>query len=49
MSKSLPSSYVAPSDTAKRFNYNKLQAVLCIVASAAVSLAVLYWIVRSFS
>ena len=45
MSKSLPS-YVAPSTPAKRFNYNKLQAVLCIAASAAVSVAGLYLIAQ---
>jgi len=47
MSKSLPSPLAAPGETTRRFNFNKLQAVLCIVASAAISVTVLYWIVRS--
>ncbi len=29
----------------RHFNFNKLQAVLCMAASAAVSLSVLAWII----
>jgi hypothetical protein len=28
------------------FNFNKLQAVLCIAASAAVSIALIVWLIR---
>lgn len=46
---SLPSSIVAPPQTtSKGFNYNKLQAVLCMIASAAFSVATLYWIASFF-
>lgn len=45
---SLPSSIVAPRTVSKGFNYNKLQAVLCIAASAVVSLAILYWVASFF-
>ncbi len=30
-----------------RFNFNKLQAVLCITASAAISIALIVWAIRS--
>jgi len=30
-----------------RFNYNKLQAVACITSSAAVSIGLIYWAIRS--
>lgn len=30
------------------FNYNKLQAVACILSSSMVSIALIYWAVRSF-
>ena len=30
------------------FNYNKLQAVLCMVSSAAVSIGLIVWAVRAF-
>lgn len=30
------------------FNYNKLQAVACIASSAAVSIALIYWAIKSF-
>lgn len=30
------------------FNHNKLQAVACIASSAMVSIALMYWAVRSF-
>lgn len=29
------------------FNYNKLQAVLCIASSAAVSIGVIYWAIQA--
>jgi hypothetical protein len=45
---SLPSSLVTPKTDQKSFNYNKLQAVLCIAASAAVSVTGLYWIASVF-
>lgn len=35
------------SNEAIRFNYNKLQAVACIVCSSAVSIGCIYWIVRT--
>jgi hypothetical protein len=35
------------STEATRFNYNKLQAVACIVCSSAVSIGCIYWIVRT--
>lgn len=31
----------------RKFNYDKLQAVLCMAASACVSIALLIWGVRS--
>lgn len=43
----LSSSVLTPKPSAKSFNYNKLQAVLCIGASAAVSLGGLYWVAKS--
>ncbi len=30
------------------FNYNKLQAVICMTLSAAVSISLIIWAVRSF-
>jgi hypothetical protein len=34
--------------TAKaQFNYNKLQAAACITTSAAVSIALIYWAIKS--
>lgn len=30
------------------FNYNKLQAVICMAASAAVSVGLIMWAVKSF-
>lgn len=30
-----------------RLNYNKLQAVACIVSSAAVSIGLIYWAMRT--
>ncbi|MDB5762905.1 MAG: hypothetical protein JWQ21_1900 [Herminiimonas sp.] len=30
------------------FNFNKLQAVLCITASAATSIALIVWAVKTF-
>jgi len=35
------------SNEATRFNYNKLQAVACIVCSSAVSIGGIYWIIRT--
>lgn len=32
----------------KGFNFNKLQAVLCIVASSVVSVSLITWLVKSF-
>jgi hypothetical protein len=32
-----------------RFNFNKLQAVICMVASAALSIGLIIWLVRTFS
>ncbi|HJV88224.1 MAG TPA: hypothetical protein VJ698_22330 [Noviherbaspirillum sp.] len=31
------------------FNVNKLQAVACMLSSAAVSIALIYWAIRSLS
>ena len=31
-----------------RFNYNKLQAAVCIVSSAACSIGLIYWAITSF-
>ncbi|WP_292935567.1 hypothetical protein [Noviherbaspirillum sp.] len=31
------------------FNYNKLQAAACMLSSAAVSIALIYWAIKSFS
>lgn len=31
------------------FNFNKLQAVICIAASALVSIGVIVWLVKAFS
>jgi hypothetical protein len=31
------------------FNFNKLQAVLCMAASAAISIALIVWTIKSFS
>lgn len=45
---SLPSSIVATPTASKGFNYNKLLAVLCMAASAAVSIAGMYWITSFF-
>jgi hypothetical protein len=33
---------------ASHFNFNKLQAVLCMAASAAASVALIVWAVKSF-
>jgi hypothetical protein len=33
---------------AATFNYNKLQAVACMAASAAVSIALIFWAIKSF-
>lgn len=30
------------------FNYNKLQAAACILSSSVVSIALIYWAIRSF-
>jgi hypothetical protein len=30
------------------FNYHKLQATACMATSAAVSIALIYWAIRSF-
>ena len=30
-----------------RFNYNKLQAVACIASSAAISIGLIYWAMRT--
>jgi hypothetical protein len=38
---------VATSNTIN-FNFNKLQAAMCIGASASVSIGLLYWAVSSF-
>ncbi|MGE5651871.1 hypothetical protein [Noviherbaspirillum sp. UKPF54] len=35
--------------TVSRFNFNKLQAVACIAASAACSIGLIYWAINSFS
>jgi hypothetical protein len=35
-------------EKAPRFNFNKLQAVLCMAASAAVSIGLIIWAVKSF-
>lgn len=35
------------STEATRFNYNKLQAVACIVCSSAVSIGSIYWIIKT--
>ncbi|HEX7636161.1 MAG TPA: hypothetical protein VF427_12895 [Noviherbaspirillum sp.] len=32
--------------TACRFNYNKLQAVLCMALSAACSISLIYWAIK---
>ncbi|MGE5621845.1 MAG: hypothetical protein ACM3WS_01640 [Bacillota bacterium] len=31
-----------------RFNYNKLQAVVCIASSAACSIGLIYWTITTF-
>lgn len=31
------------------FNFHKLQAVACMLSSAAVSIALIYWAIKSFS
>ena len=32
-----------------RFNYNKLQAVACIVCSSIISIGLIYWLVEALS
>jgi len=46
---SIPSHQTAPRDNAKvaAFNYNKLQAVACMAASAVVSIALIVWAIKS--
>lgn len=39
----------AMADSKTYFNYNKLQAVACITSSAAVSIALIYWVIRSLA
>jgi hypothetical protein len=36
------------SHAASQFNFGKLQAVICMAASAAVSIALIVWAVQSF-
>ncbi|MGH8807355.1 MAG: hypothetical protein ACREX0_05705 [Noviherbaspirillum sp.] len=31
------------------FNYDKLQAVACMASSAAVSIGLIYWMIKAFS
>jgi hypothetical protein len=31
------------------FNFNKLQAVLCMAASAAISIALIVWAIKAFA
>lgn len=33
----------------KQFNFNKLQAVVCIGSSAMCSVALIYWAVKTFT
>lgn len=48
MSKTALSSSVLPSkSSARSFNFNKLQAVLCIGASAVASIAGIYWVIQT--
>lgn len=35
--------------SAARFNYNKLQATACMASSAACSIALIYWAIKTFS
>jgi hypothetical protein len=39
----------AVSHPARNFNFNKLQAVACMASSAAVSLTLMYWAIKSFA
>ena len=34
---------------ASRFNYNKLQAAICMALSAACSIGLIYWAIKAFS
>jgi hypothetical protein len=36
------------SDKARSFNYNKLQAAICIVSSSIVSVGLIIWLVKTF-
>ena len=45
MKDSAHNSTMQEAENATRFNYHKLQAVLCIAASAAVSIGLIAWLV----
>jgi hypothetical protein len=48
MQESTQETSLASAEHARGFNYNKLQAVICIVSSAAVSVALIVWAVKAF-
>lgn len=39
-------SALPPASSMKSFNFNKLQAVLCIGASATLSVSGIYWLIK---
>lgn len=45
MKETTQNSAVPPADNVTRFNYHKLQAVLCITASAAASIGLIAWLI----
>jgi hypothetical protein len=48
MEKTMQNAAVLGSKDATHFNFNKLQAVVCIVASAALMIGLIAWAVMSF-
>jgi hypothetical protein len=48
MEKTMQNAAVLGSKEVTHFNFNKLQAVVCIVSSAAVSIGLIVWAIKSF-